>query len=86
MAVKQGGSVPATVFEAVTPHDSTNFTNGICRGLYIGSTTGGSAAAVVDVDGNVVVFSGLAEGSILPVQAKRVNSTSTTASSIVALF
>jgi len=83
MPVKQGGSVPATVFEAVTASDSTNFTNGISRGLYIG---GAGNAAVVDADGTAVLFSGLLAGSILPVQAKRVNSTSTTATNIVALF
>ena len=54
MAVKQGGSVPATVFEAVTPSNSTNFTNGVCRGLYIG---GAGNVCVVDVDGNAVLFS-----------------------------
>lgn len=83
MAVKQGGSVPATEFAAVTASDSTNFAKGVCRGLYIG---GAGNAAVVDVDGNAVLFSGLVAGSILPVQAIRVNSTSTTATSIVALF
>ena len=83
MAVKQGGSVPATIFEAVTASDSTGFTNGVCRGLYIG---GAGNAAVVNVDGTAVLFSGLLAGSILPVQAIRVNSTSTTATNIVALF
>lgn len=86
MAVKQGGSVPATVFEAVTPSNSTNFTNGVCRGLYIGRA---GNVCVVDVDGNAVLFSGAVAGSILPVQAIRVNSTTggtTTATNIVALF
>lgn len=83
MATKMGGSVPATVFEAVTPDNATGFTNGVSRGLYIG---GAGNAAVVNVDGTAVLFSGLTAGSVLPVQAIRVNSTSTTATNIVALF
>lgn len=83
MAVLQGGSVPATDYQVVTASDVTNFTKGVCRGLYIG---GAGNAAVVNVDGTAVLFSGLVAGSILPVQAIRVNSTSTTATPIVALF
>ena len=83
MAVLQGGSVPATKFETVTKSDATNFTNGVCRGIFVG---GAGAVAVVDVDGTAVTFTGVVAGSILPVQAVRVNSTNTTATNMVALF
>lgn len=67
---------------AVTPSDSTNFTGGICRALYVG--TGGNVVAIVD--GTAVTFTNVQGGSILPIKASRVNSTSTTASAIVALY
>lgn len=75
---------PAEYAVAVTTSDSVNFAN-IARGLYIGSTAGGSSVSVLMPDDTTVVFSGVVAGSIIPVRAKRVN-TATTASSIVALF
>ena len=86
MATIKGGPNSAAVFEAVTPSNSTNFTNGDCRGLFIGV---GGNVCVVDVDGNAVLFTGVVAGSILPIEAKRVNSTTggtTTATNMVALF
>lgn len=74
---------PAQAYYAVTPHDSTNFTAGPCRGLYVG-TTGNLVA--VKMDGSTVTFSTIPAGMILPIVAVRVNSTSTTASNIVALY
>lgn len=76
---------PAEYAVAVTTSDSVNFAN-IARGLYIGSTSGGSGLSVLMPDDTTVVFSGVVAGSIIPVRAKRVNATGTTASSIVALF
>lgn len=67
---------------AVTPHNSTNF-GGIARALYIGGA--GNAVVVLEND-SAITFSNLSAGSILPVRCKRVNSTDTTATSIVALF
>lgn len=69
-------------FRAVTPHDSTNLTAG-CRGLYVGV---GGNVVVVAPDDTFVTFVGVPAGAVLPVQAKRVNSTSTTATNIIALF
>lgn len=76
-------SDPAAFAAAVTPSDSTNFTAGEARGLYVG---GAGDVVVVFPDGTAITFVGVTAGSILPVQCKRVNSTSTTATSIVALF
>jgi len=82
-------SASAFDFAAVTPSDTVNFTvpgNGdirTTRGLYVGS--GGNVVAVTR--GNVAItFTGVLAGSILPIQCIRVNSTSTTATGIVALF
>lgn len=68
---------------AVTPHNSTNFADGVCRGLYIGV---GGNIVVVPPQGSAVTFIGVVAGTILPVQAIRVNATSTTATSIVAIY
>lgn len=69
-------------FVAVTPHDSTNLAVG-CRGLYVGV---GGNMSVVAADGTSATFLNVASGQLLPVQAKRVNSTSTTATNIIALY
>lgn len=66
---------------AVTPNDSTDIRP--TRSLYIG------AAGNVKVDmalGTTVTFTAVVAGSILPIQVKRVYSTDTTASDIVALY
>ena len=75
-------SNPAGFAVAVTPSDSANIPTA-ARALYIGAA---GNAAVVLTDGSVVSFVGLQAGSILPVAARRVNTTGTTASSIVALY
>lgn len=74
-------SFPALGAFAVTPSDSANFTR--CRALYIG--TGGNVVVVFAESGEAITFTNVQSGTILPVQAKRVNSTNTTASNIVAL-
>ena len=73
---------PAQYAAAVTPSDSANLSS-IARALYVG--TSGNVAAVMP-DDSVVTFSGVQAGQVLPVRVKRVNSTNTTASNIVALF
>jgi len=69
---------------AVTPADNTALTNGSCRGLYVGGA--GNIAAILDNDTVAVTFVGLAAGTILPVYAKYVQATGTTATNIVALY
>jgi hypothetical protein len=79
-ALRHGSS--ASAHEVVTPADSGAFTNGVCTGIYVG--TGGNVAAVVD--GVAVTYTNVPSGFILPVNASRVNSTNTTATSMVAMF
>lgn len=78
-------TAPSYLYIAVTPSNSSadNFTQGPCRGLYIGVT--GNVVAVRP-DGTAITFIGVPAGWILPINAIRVNATSTTATSIVALF
>jgi len=73
--------MPAGHAEAVTPHDSTNFAREM-EGLYVGVT---GDVVVVLPSGTAITFVGVPAGTILPVRCIRVNSTSTTATSIVAL-
>lgn len=73
---------PATDYFAVTPSDTTNFTTP-ARSLYVGS---GGNVVCVNGEGEAVTFTGVPTGAILPVVAYRVNSTSTTAASIVGLL
>jgi hypothetical protein len=71
---------------AITKSDTVNFitgTNALCRGIYVGGT--GDVVAVM-ADDTAVTFSAVPAGTVLPIQAKRVNSASTTATLMVALF
>ncbi len=78
---QHGLDSPAYEGFAVTPHDSTNFSK-TTRGLYVGGT--GNVVAIMD--GTAITFVGVQGGSILPIRCTRVNSTSTTATSIVGLL
>lgn len=69
--------------EAVTPHDSTNFAQ-TTRSLYVGGA--GNVVVVFGSDDAAITFTAVPAGTILPVRAKRVNLTGTTATSIVALW
>jgi hypothetical protein len=74
---------PAQNYTAITAHDSTNFTFGLTRAIYVGGA--GDIVAVCQ-DGTAVTFSSVPAGTVLPIKAKRVNSTSTTATNMVALY
>lgn len=68
-------------FVAISKSDTVNFAP--CRGIYVG---GGGDVVVVGLDGIAATFVAVPSGAILPVQAIRVNSTNTTATSMVALY
>lgn len=76
-------TAPAIMGEAVAPSDAVGFTNGICRAIYVG---GAGNIAVVFANDTAVTHVGVLAGSILPVNAKRINLTGTTATSMVAWF
>jgi hypothetical protein len=73
---------PASHLAAITPSDSTDLTF-TSRAIYVGV---GGTVAVVTTKGEVVNLSNTAAGSILPIRAKRVNATTTTASGLVSLW
>ena len=72
---------PARRWAAVTPHDSTNLTE-LPKALFIGGA--GNLVAVGEDDATATFA--VTAGQILPIRCKRVNSTSTTATGIVALY
>ena len=86
---------PAETAFVVTPSDSVDLTEPIggsainTRGLYVGGA-GDLSVEMFDPDGRLsdktVVFTGVVAGSILPLSVTRVNSTLTTATTIVALW
>lgn len=78
-----GYTAPAVGAAAVTPSDSTDLPR-IARALYVGVS--GNISVICEDGGTAVTFTGLSAGQILPVRVKRVRSTSTTATSIVALY
>ncbi len=75
-------SGPAADAFAVTPSNSTNFTQGTAVGLYVGVT---GDVVLVTPAGNAVTFKAAPVG-FLPVACIRVNSTGTTATNIVGLL
>lgn len=71
---------------SITKSDTANFdvvaNREVCDAIYIG---GAGVVVVVFQDGTTASFTCVA-GQILPVRAKRVNSTSTTATLMLALY
>lgn len=72
---------PYNVWVAVTPSDSVDLPR-LTEAVYAGSN---GTIQAVSQDGTVVAFH-CTTGVIIPIQAKRVNNTSTTANNIVALY
>ena len=70
----------ATDAFAITASDTTNFTQ-MASGIFVGVA---GTVAVVTEQGNVVSFIAPA-GGILPISAKRVNATGTTATDLVGM-
>lgn len=73
----------ASAAAAVTPSDSVNLNPG-CVALYVG--TGGNISVLPTMGDVAVTLTGVGDGSVIPIKAKRINATGTTASNIVALY
>lgn len=73
---------PARGGFAITPSDSTDLT-AETRAIYVGNA--GDVAAVL-ASGDEVSFVGLAGGTVLPVRARRIKATGTTATALVGLY
>jgi len=78
-----GLTSPARKCAAVTPHDTNELTN-YARALFVG--VGGNIALTPVTSTTSVLFKNVPSGSILPVCARIVANTLTTATDIVALW
>lgn len=78
----EGLESPASNYFAITPSDSVNF-NDVTRGIYSGD---GGNIVCVDKNDNAVTFVSVPAGVVLPIRAKRINATSTTATNMVGLY
>lgn len=72
---------PATNALSITPSDTVNLTE-VARAIYVG----GAGDVVAIIGGNAITFAGAQAGTILPITCSRINSTSTTATNLVALY
>lgn len=76
-------TVPFNFSKAITPSDSVNFAEGPTNAIYVG---GAGAVVVVYQDGTTSTLAAVPAGTMLNIKAKRVNSTSTTATNLVAMY
>lgn len=74
----------ASRLRSVTPSDTVEFADGVCRAIWVGGA--GNIAVLAGDDSAAVLISGVQAGTVIPVGARRVNSTNTTATLIVALY
>lgn len=72
---------PASAAFAITPDDATDLSE-VTRALYIGV---GGNVAMRFLSGQVLTFSNLAAGSVLPVRIDRVLAAGTTATGLIGL-
>lgn len=69
-------------FASITKSDTVDFPDGVCDAVYVGTA---GVVVVVREDNVAVPFTAVA-GGILPVRARRINSTSTVPTLMVALY
>lgn len=67
---------------AITPSDTVSLT-GVTRAVYVGGT--GNITAVMS-NGDVVLFTAVPVGTVLPIRCTRINTTATTATALVAMY
>lgn len=86
-------AVPTTISIASTPNSfdyaaaittsNTVSLTGITRAVYVGGT--GNITAVMS-NGDVVLFTAVPVGTVLPIRCTRINATATTATALVAMY
>ena len=74
-------SDPATNAVLISPNDSTDLV-AVTRAVYVGTT---GNMKVTMQDSGTVLFTGIPAGTTLPIRVSRIWSTTTTASTIIAL-
>ena len=78
----EGLDSPALHAVAVVAHDSTDLTTD-ARSIYVGVT---GNVTLLTSGGEVILFTAVPAGAILPIRTRRVNATATTATNMVALY
>jgi hypothetical protein len=76
-------TAPAVAAFPIVKSDTVNFTQGPCRAIRIG---GAGDVNVVFIDDTTCIFPACLAGETIAVNAKRVNSASTTATLMVAMY
>jgi hypothetical protein len=76
-------SAPARYTVAVTPSDTTDLTD-LPKAIYVGG--GGDIALMAAADNTARIFKAAQAGSILPIRARRILVTGTTATNLIALY
>lgn len=84
LPVPSDSSSPAGHLRSVTPHATGNIAGEPCRALWVGGA--GNIAVVASGDDDPVILTNVPAGTVLPVRAKAVRVSGTTATGIVALF
>lgn len=73
-------------YAAITKSDTADIPQGPTDAIFIGSTAGGAIVVAVLENNQTVQFTTCIAGTILPIRAKRINNTTTTAADLVALY
>lgn len=79
----RGLASPAENAFAITPDDNNDLATHT-RGIWVGGA--GDIVLTLARDGASVTFAGAVAGTVIPVRAKRVHSTDTTATNLVGLY
>lgn len=70
------------VYRAITTSDTVDFPEGVTGAVWVGGA--GNVVAVMQ-NNLTVTFTGVTAGAVLPIAARRINATNTTATNMVAL-
>ena len=76
--------VKFNVWVPITPYDTLDLSKGVSGGIWVG--VDGAVAAVMQDGTMPVILAAVPAGTWLPLAAKRINSTGTTATGLVALY
>lgn len=82
--IKDGPESPVSKAYSVTPHDTNEIGAYVPKAIWVG--TGGTLVVILLGDSASVTLTNIPNGSLLPIRAKIIKSTGTTASGIVAFY